>query len=72
MGNDSKSKNSFLEGGTMSHPVNTEIIDDYKPRKNKNFKSVQSALNKIKKVDNKIELLNDKKSDIKKPFYRYI
>ena len=27
MGNDSKSKNSFLEGGTMRHPVNTEIIE---------------------------------------------
>tara|TARA_R100000664_G_scaffold16644_2_gene25446 strand:+ start:915 stop:1448 length:534 start_codon:yes stop_codon:yes gene_type:complete len=52
--------------------VNTEIINDYQPRKNKSFKSVQSALNKIKKVDNKIELLNNKKSDIKKPFYRYI
>ena len=28
MGNDSKSKNSFLEGGTMSHPVNDEILEN--------------------------------------------
>ena len=27
MGNDSKGKNSFLEGGTMSHPVNDEIFE---------------------------------------------
>ena len=27
MGNDSKSKNSFLERGTMSHPVNDEILE---------------------------------------------
>tara|TARA_R100000329_G_scaffold4510_1_gene6120 strand:- start:226 stop:402 length:177 start_codon:yes stop_codon:yes gene_type:complete len=28
MGNDFKSKNSFLEGGTMSHPVNDEILEN--------------------------------------------
>jgi len=28
MGNDSKSKNSFLEGGRMSHPVNDEILEN--------------------------------------------
>ena len=28
MGNDSKSKNSFLEGGTMSHSVNDEILEN--------------------------------------------
>ena len=28
MGNGSKSKNSFLEGGTMSHPVNDEILEN--------------------------------------------
>ena len=28
MGNDSKSKNSFLEGGIMSHPVNDEILEN--------------------------------------------
>jgi len=28
MGNDSKSKNSFLEGGTMSHPVNDELLEN--------------------------------------------
>ena len=28
MGNGFKSKNSFLEGGTMSHPVNDEILEN--------------------------------------------
>ena len=28
MGNDSQSKNSFLEGGAMSHPVNDEILEN--------------------------------------------
>ena len=28
MGNDFKSKNSFLEGGKMSHPVNDEILEN--------------------------------------------
>jgi hypothetical protein len=27
MGNGFKSKNSFLEGGTMSHPVNDELLE---------------------------------------------
>ena len=27
MGNGSKSKNSFLEGGTMSHPLNDELLE---------------------------------------------
>ena len=28
MGNGFKSKNSFLKGGTMSHPVNDEILEN--------------------------------------------
>ena len=27
MGNGFKSKNSFLEGGTMSHPLNDELLE---------------------------------------------
>ncbi len=52
--------------------VSTKILDTFKPLKNKSLKSVLSTLNKIKKVDNKIELLNNKKSDIKKGFQQYI
>ena len=52
--------------------TSTKILNDFKPLKNKSFKSVLSTLEKIEKIDNKIELLNNKKSDIKKDFLQYI